>query len=52
MKSRVIRSLVLSLSIAAPLSAHAQSDVSLWLTNPDRSVLFQPQVPIDRKSVV
>jgi len=26
--------------------AHAQSDVSLWLTNPDRSSLFQPQSPI------
>jgi glucosylceramidase len=46
MKSRVIRSLVLSLSIAAPLSARAQSDVSLWLTNSDRSALFQPQAPI------
>jgi len=46
MKLRVITSLILSLSIAAPLSARAQSDVSLWLTNPDRSVLFQPQTPI------
>ena len=46
MKLRVITSLILSLSIAAPLSARAQSDVSLWLTNPDRSVLFQPQAPI------
>ena len=46
MKSRVIRFLVLSLSIAAPLSARAQSDVSLWLTNSDRSALFQPQAPI------
>jgi glucosylceramidase len=27
------------------LAAHAQSDVSLWLTNPDRSALFQLQTP-------
>jgi glucosylceramidase len=46
MKLRVITSLILSLSIAAPLSARAQREVSLWLTNPDRSVLFQPQIPI------
>jgi glucosylceramidase len=46
MKLRAITSLILSLSIVAPLSARAQSDVSFWLTNPDRSVLFQPQTPI------
>jgi glucosylceramidase len=27
------------------LAAHAQKDVSLWLTNPDRSALFQLQAP-------
>jgi glucosylceramidase len=46
MKLRAISSLVLSFFIAFPFLAHAQSDVSLWLTHPDRSVLFQPQAPI------
>lgn len=46
MKLRAISSLVLSLFIAVPLSAHAQSDVSFWLTNSDRSALFQSQAPI------
>ena len=45
MKLRTISSLVLSLFIAVPLSAHAQKEVSLWLTNSDRSALFQLQTP-------
>jgi glucosylceramidase len=40
-----IRAIVCLLAFLAPLSAHAQGDVSLWLTNPDRSALFQLQTP-------
>jgi glucosylceramidase len=35
--------LLLSALALTPLSAHAQKDVSLWLTNPDKSALFQLQ---------
>ena len=45
MYPNVMRSLVLFLSLLTPLSTHAQNDVSLWLTNPDRSALFQLQTP-------
>src|SRR5580658_7020041 len=45
MKPNVMRAFVLSLSLLTPLSAHAQNDVSLWLTNSDRSALFQLQTP-------
>jgi glucosylceramidase len=45
MYPNVMRALVLFLSLLMPLSAHAQNDVSLWLTNPDRSALFQLQTP-------
>ena len=45
MYPNVMRALVLFLSLLTPLSAHAQNDVSLWLTNPDRSALFQLQTP-------
>jgi glucosylceramidase len=45
MNSNVVRSLLFSLSLSIPLSVHAQKDVSLWLTNPDRSALFQQQAP-------
>ena len=34
MYPNVMRSLVLFLSLLTPISAHAQNDVSLWLTNP------------------
>ena len=45
MKSK-FASLVLSFFVLLPpLGAHAQKDVSLWLTNPDRSALFQLQTP-------
>jgi glucosylceramidase len=33
------------LVLLTPLSAHAQTNASLWLTNPDRSALFQLQTP-------
>jgi glucosylceramidase len=45
MNSKVASSVLFSLSLLIPLSAHAQKDVSLWLTNPDRSALFQLQAP-------
>jgi glucosylceramidase len=49
MNSKLTRAAVSCLAIvitlAVPLAAHAQSDVSLWLTNPDRSALFQLQTP-------
>ena len=45
MYPNVMRALVLFLSLLTPVSAHAQNDVSLWLTNPDRSALFQLQTP-------
>src|SRR3984885_10592116 len=45
MKSKLV-SLALSFFISlSPLVAHAQKDVSLWLTNSDRSALFQLQTP-------
>jgi glucosylceramidase len=45
MNSKVITSISVFLSLLTPVSAHAQKDVSLWLTNPDRSALFQLQAP-------
>jgi glucosylceramidase len=45
MNSKVVSSVLFSLSMLTTLSAHAQKDVSLWLTNPDRSALFQLQAP-------
>jgi glucosylceramidase len=45
MKSKLIALLVSALFLSIPVSAHAQSEVSLWLTNPDRSTLFQLQSP-------
>src|SRR5277367_3838038 len=35
--------LFLSALVLTPLSSHAQKDASLWLTNPDKSALFQLQ---------
>jgi glucosylceramidase len=40
-----IRAVVCLLPLFAPLSAHAQSEASFWLTNSDRSALFQLQTP-------
>ncbi|MCU1221913.1 MAG: glucosylceramidase [Edaphobacter sp.] len=37
--------LLLLVLTLAPLPSYAQGDVSLWLTNPDRSALFQLQTP-------
>ena len=45
MNSKVIRSIAFSVAILTPLLAPAQKDVSLWLTNSDRSALFQLQNP-------
>jgi glucosylceramidase len=45
MNSKVIGSTLSFLFMLTTLSAHAQKDVSLWLTNPDRSALFQLQAP-------
>jgi glucosylceramidase len=43
MNAKVVSSVLFSLSLLAPHSAHAQKDVSLWLTNSDSSALFQQQ---------
>src|SRR3981189_1523941 len=47
MNSKALRAvlLLLFLSVFAPLGGHAQNDVSLWLTNSDRSALFEVQAP-------
>ena len=43
MNSKVIGSVLFVASVLSPLAAHGQKDVSLWLTNSDRSALFQQQ---------
>src|ERR1700722_7582504 len=43
MYPKVTRALVLFLSLLTHLSAHAQNDVSPWLTNAHRPPLFQLQ---------
>jgi len=45
MNSTVLRATLSLLFLLTTLSAHAQKTVSLWLTNPDRSALFQLQTP-------
>jgi glucosylceramidase len=45
MKSRLITLLSSLLFLSIPGLVHAQSEVSLWLTNSDRSALFQLQTP-------
>jgi glucosylceramidase len=45
MKLKIMGSVLFFFSTLAPLSAHAQNDVALWLTNADRSALFQQQNP-------
>jgi glucosylceramidase len=45
MNAKVISTTLSFLFTLTALSVHAQKDVSLWLTNPDRSALFQLQAP-------
>jgi glucosylceramidase len=45
MNSKIVSAISLFLGVLAPLSSQAQKDVSLWLTNPDKSALFQLQTP-------
>src|ERR1700722_11665191 len=45
MSSKTVTAVSLFLGMLAPLSSQAQKDVSLWLTNPDKSALFQLQTP-------
>jgi glucosylceramidase len=45
MNSKIVSSVSLFLGLLTPLSLQAQKDVSLWLTNPDKSALFQLQMP-------
>ena len=53
MNSSLIRAFACLLALLPPLSAHAQTTASLWLTNPDRSALFQLQttpIPVTKTS--
>jgi glucosylceramidase len=43
MKSRIVNGLALLSLTLLPLSSYAQKEASIWLTNPDRSSLFQLQ---------
>jgi glucosylceramidase len=45
MKSKVIGCVLFFLAALSPLTSPAQDGVSLWLTNADRSALFQQQTP-------
>jgi glucosylceramidase len=45
MKSNALRAVLCFVSVLSPLAASAQTDVSLWLTNSDRSALFELQTP-------
>ena len=45
MNLKALRAVLFFLSAVSPLAARAQTDVSLWLTNPDRSALFERQTP-------
>jgi glucosylceramidase len=45
MKMKAIVPLLLSISLSAPLAVCAQSGVSAWITNPDRSELLKLQSP-------
>jgi glucosylceramidase len=46
MTVKPLTSLLLSFALATPLAAHAQKDVSLWLTTPDRTSVLALQPPI------
>lgn len=43
MNSKIVNSLALLALTFVPLSSYAQKEASIWLTNPDRSALFQLQ---------
>ena len=45
MNTRTMNFLLLFVLTLVPLSSYAQRDLSLWLTNPDGSALFQLQTP-------
>jgi glucosylceramidase len=45
MKSKIMNSLALLALALVPLSSYAQKEASIWLTNSDRSALFQLQSP-------
>ena len=45
MNTRTMNFILLFVLTLVPLSSYAQGDVSLWLTNPDGSALFQLQTP-------
>jgi glucosylceramidase len=45
MSLRCVRTVVCWIAVGACLPAFAQKDVSVWLTNPDRSALFQLETP-------
>ena len=45
MNSKITNSLALLALTLIPLSSYAQKEASIWLTNPDRSALFQLQSP-------
>ncbi len=45
MKSKLAGPVLSFFVLLSPVVANAQKDVSLWLTNPDRSALFQLQTP-------
>jgi glucosylceramidase len=45
MKSKITNSLAFFALTLVPLSSFAQKEASIWLTNPDRSALFQLQSP-------
>ena len=45
MNSKIMNAIVFFALTLAPLSSYAQKEASVWLTNPDRSALFQLQSP-------
>jgi glucosylceramidase len=45
MKSKALLAVLCFLFVLSTLAARAQTDVSLWLTNSDRSALFELQTP-------
>src|SRR5713226_5146610 len=50
MNSKMTNSLIAIALTLLPLLSQAQKSADLWLTNPDKSVLFQPQKPALRFS--
>src|SRR5580698_6474320 len=45
MNSKITNSVALLVFALVPLSSFAQKEASIWLTNPDRTALFQLQSP-------